>query len=107
MNKRQKKKQLKNQLTEILQLCDNVYTGKPGNVVIFQFDLRTNLYSGRNLQRFESLVQRLKQCGIESMAIQSMRGLNVNVTSYDEAIEDLAYQIEYLKCVRDKSKEES
>lgn len=102
MNKRMKKKELKKQVTEILQLCENAHTGTKGDFVIFELTPRANCYGGRNRQLLEAILYRFRQLGVEAFVMQSIQGMPVSVLACDEAIRQVNGLLEHLKQVRDE-----
>lgn len=100
MNKRQKKKQLKKQISDVLQLCKNAHTGTKGDFVIFELAPYANCYGGRNRQLLEAILHRFRQIGVEAFVMQSIKGLPVSVLACDEAIKQVNGLLEHLKQVR-------
>jgi len=104
MNKRQKKEQLKKQVSEILQMCENAHTGTKGDFVIFELGPRANCYGGRNRQLLEAILRRFRQIGVEAFVMQSIKGMPISVLACDEAIRQVTCLLEHLEQVRDKLK---
>ena len=102
MNKRQNKKQLKKQVTEILQMCEDAHTGTKGDFVIFELTPHANCYGGRNRQLLEAILHRFRQIGVEAFVMQSIKGMPVSVLACDEAIRQVNGLLEHLKQVRDE-----
>lgn len=100
MNKRMKKKQLKKQVTEILQMCEKAHTGTKGDFVIFELTPQANCYGGRNRQLLEAILRRFRQIGIEAFVMQSIKGMPVSVLACDESIRQVNGLLEHLKQVR-------
>lgn len=107
MNKRQKKKQLKKQVTEILKMCENAQTGTKGDFVIFELTPRANCYGGRNRQLLEAILHRFRQIGVEAFVMQSIKSMPVSVLACDEAIRQVTGLLEHLKQVREELKGKS
>lgn len=97
MNKRQKKKEFKKAISEIVSLCNKVDVGHKGDVIIFSLSKRANVWGGRNLQRLEAIFDRCRETGIEAFAISSLTGLNIDVCEYNAAIEQLEQKLIELK----------
>ena len=95
-----KKKELKKQVTEILQMCENAHTGTKGDFVIFELTSLSNCYGGRNRQLLEAILHRFRQIGVEAFVMQSIKGLPVSVLACDEAIKQVNGLLEHLKQVR-------
>ena len=100
MNKRMKKKELKKQVTEILQLCENAHTGTKGDFVIFELKPQANCYGGRNRQILEVILRRFRQIGVEAFVMQSIRYTPISVLGCDESIRQVTCLLEHLKQVR-------
>lgn len=97
-----KKKQLKKQVTEILQMCENAHTGTKGDFVIFELAPYANCYGGRNRQLLEAILHRFRQIGVEAFVMQSIKGIPVSVLGCDEAIRQVNGLLEHIKQVREK-----
>lgn len=97
MNKRMKKKELKRKVSEIVNMCSKVECGHNGDVVIFTFDPRHNMYGGKNLLRIESIFRRCRESGVEAFAIQHLSGIHTDVSTYKDAIFRLRQEIEHLE----------
>lgn len=100
MNKRMKKKQLKKQVTEILQMCENAHTGTKGDFVIFELTPQANCYGGRNRQLLEAILRRFRQIGVEAFVMQSIKYTPISVLGCDESIRQVTCLLEHLKQVR-------
>ena len=97
-----KKKQLKKQVTEILQMCENAHAGTKGDFVIFELTPRANCYGGRNRQLLEAILRRFRQLGVEAFVMQSIQSMPVSVLACDEAIRQVNGLLEHLKQAREE-----
>jgi hypothetical protein len=102
MNERQKKKNFKKVVSEIVSLCNKVDMGHKGDVIIFSLSQHANVWGGRNLQRLEAIFDRCRETGIEAFAISSLAGLDIDVYEYDAAIDKLEQTLTELKEKRDQ-----
>ena len=97
-----KKKQLKKQVTDVLQLCEKAHTGTKGDFVIFELTPRANCYGGRNRQLLEAILRRFRQLGVEAFVMQSIQSMPVSVLACDEAIRQVNGLLEHLKQAREE-----
>ena len=102
MNKRQKKKNFKKVVSEIINTCDNIDIAHKGDVIIFSISPRSIVNGGLAHRRIETIMNYCRESDIKAVAISNFKGLDVSVQEYDAAIEKLEQVITELKEKRDQ-----